>query len=58
MTMTNAELQAAIEWTADRLAKQSWSATQTAPIDERLYFDHLSELLKIQRERAAEKESS
>jgi hypothetical protein len=48
--MTNAELAAAIEWAHTRLELPPKS---TIAMDERLIFNHLSELLKIQRERAA-----
>ena len=50
MTMTNAELAAAINWTSVCLG-QIKSQPGIASY-ERLFFDHLSDLLKIQRERA------
>lgn len=53
-TLTNAELAAAIEWAANRVSvRTSWSQQTTIAADERLFLDHLTELLRIQRERAA-----
>jgi hypothetical protein len=55
-TLTNAELAAAIEWAANRVSvySQQWhSSVSQESINEKLFLDHLSELLRIQRERAA-----
>lgn len=54
--MTNAELAAAIEWAANRatcLTSASYTTATSKSREDNLFFDHLSELLRIQRERAA-----